>query len=140
DRRPRRRPQLVRLVVARGQERDHVDAEHRVFVVVQRHQDLARLRLADADRALDGGRRGQGRVGINPDRELAAGYIAHVLGEGGEVLAVKGVSGGGGGKAPLYLRAGRLRGERKRERRCERRESYLWHGPRAPRAEFANCP
>src|SRR5262249_13748424 len=53
---------------------------------------------------------------------------------------VKVVGGGGGGKAPLDLRAGRPRGERKRERRCERRESYLWHGPRAPRAEFANCP
>src|SRR5262249_33571577 len=140
DRRLRRRPQFARLVVARGQERDHVDAEHGIFVVVHCNQDVARFGLADPHRALDRSRREQRRVGINLDRELAAGHIPDVLGEGGEVLAVKVVSGVGGRETPLDLCAGRRGGERERDSGCDRRESYNWHGPRAPRAEFAKLP
>jgi hypothetical protein len=107
DRGLRRGPELARLVVARGQERHHVDAEHRILVVVHRDQDLAHLRLSDPHRALDGGGGEQRRVGIGLDRELAAGRLGDLLGKGVEVLTVKIIGRIGGWQAPPHLRAGR---------------------------------
>ena len=107
DRGLRRGPKLARLVVARGQKRHDVDAEHRIFVVVHRDQELAHLRLSDPHRALDRGRGEQRGIGIGLDRELAPGALGDLLGEGVEVLAVKIIGRIGGRQAPPHLRAGR---------------------------------
>jgi hypothetical protein len=107
DRSLRGRPKLARFDITRSKERHHVDAEHRIFVVVERDQDLANLHLSDPHRALDGGRRKQGGVGIDLDREPARGHFAYVLSEGDKVLAMEVVGRIGGGQTPLHLRAGR---------------------------------
>ena len=64
----------------------------------------ADLRLSDPHRALDRRSREQRGVGINDDPEPAAGRLRHVLGEGGEILAVKIVGRIGGRKRPFDLR------------------------------------
>ena len=81
--------QLLGVGEAHRQERHDVDAEDRVFVLVQRDQDFAHLGLAGRDRALDLGRLEQRRAGMDGDLQLAAGRVRDVLGEGREVFAVR---------------------------------------------------
>ena len=107
--------QLLRFGIGRGEERHDVGAEDRAFVLQVGHQQLADLRLAGLNRALELRHLEQRRVGVNRDGELAVGCLLHIVCEGLDILGM--VVGGGiaRGHVPFGL-SRRRQGEQGRGR------------------------
>jgi len=101
-----RRVELERRVVAVGQEGQAVDAEDRPLVGEVGQQDLAGLRLAALDRALDLRRLEQRGAGMHGDLQLPVRGLGHVVGELLDVDRVEVVRRVGGGQIPGGLGLG----------------------------------
>ena len=104
DGRFRGEPQLPGCRIARRQERNNIDAEHRIFVLMPRDQNLTRLRLSGGDRALDFRRLEQRCGGMHGNLQLAAGGVADVLGERDQVHRMRIVRRIGRRQIPFGLR------------------------------------
>ncbi|MNV58030.1 hypothetical protein D3C71_1503870 [compost metagenome] len=102
--------ELLRSVIAVGQEGQAVHAKQLPFVLEIGQQNLAHLRLAALHGTLDLGRLEQCGVGMHRDLELAAGGLVNIARQLHHVL---GVEVGGGvrcGQVPFGL--GKSRGDR----------------------------